>query len=111
MDIAEFGLPYWKQGDDLHLYLEDCDSIGEALELHAQAMDAAAAKLRELKATIEGHDVVIYADCHHIEVDGDDELIRKLVEQELVELRPGCDDEDVEGSNTESAIDWLSSGF
>ena len=93
---AEFYLPYWKQGDDFNHYLENHKNVVDALEAHARDMDFAAAKLRELRAEVAGHDVHMLGCVHHIELDGDDDLIKRLAKKQLVQLCPVYDDGDDE---------------
>lgn len=85
MKIAEIHLPYFKQGDDLARHLADCDSVEEALEMHAQCMEVAAGMLMEIAERIEGHDVTMRADTHWISIEGPDELIDELIAEDLAE--------------------------
>lgn len=47
-------LPYFKQGDDLRMCLDDTENLADALEAHAEQMDAAAKQLRAIKEIVAG---------------------------------------------------------
>jgi len=117
MKLAEIGLPYWKQGDDMRHYLEQCDgNVSEALELHAEAMEASATLLREVKEVIGGESVSLYADGHSIEIDADDAIIDRLIELDLADLKePYEDDWDAEEhtclQDPEPNSEWVKDGF
>ena len=63
---VEITLPYFKQGDDIDHYIHQTESLEEALELHAEAMDAAAKQLRRIKEIIGGREVSISGMTHMI---------------------------------------------
>lgn len=94
MTTAEFTLPYFKQGDDLSFHLEQSADVGEALERHAESMDAAAKKLRELKEALAGRNVEIDPDTHMIFIHADEDVIGLLVERGLVEVWLDEDEDD-----------------
>ncbi len=105
---AEIRLPYWKQGDDMSLYLDDNDTIEEALETHAMSMDMAAAQLRKIRDAIHGHEVNISGDTHMILIEAEPNLIDTLVREGLVEATDH-DAEVDEGPTVDQA--WKESGF
>jgi hypothetical protein len=105
MTTAEFFLPYFKVGDDLSFHLDECANVGEALERHAERMDAAARKLRELREALAGRDVEIDPDTHKIFIHADEDVIALLVERGLVEVW----DEDNE-DDTPALVEGLERG-
>lgn len=95
MKCVEIGLPYWKQGDDLRLYLEDCNNdVDAALELHAKSMSQASEILSKIREIVSGHEVSVYACTHSIEMEAADEVIDRLVAAGLADIRE-YEDEDV----------------
>jgi threonine aldolase len=104
MTTAEFTLPYFKQGDDLSFHLEQSANVGEALERHAESMDAAAKKLRELSEALAGRDVEIDPDTHTIFIHADEDVIGLLVERGLVEVWDDEDDEEDTPATTEGTV-------
>lgn len=116
MKEAEIGLPYWKQGDDLNLYLDECDgNVCEALELHAQSMDAAAIALRQIKDIVQGEDVSVWACTHSIEIEADDAVIDRLVSLGLADIREAfddeCDGDDSPMDDVDASSEWIKDGF
>jgi len=105
---AEIRLPYWKQGDDMSLYLEDSDTIEEALDTHAMNMDMAAAKLRGIRDAIHGQEVNISADTHMIFIEAEADLIDTLVRNGLAEASEQIAEED-DGPTVDQA--WKENGF
>ena len=101
MTTAEFTLPYFKQGDDLSFHLEKSANAGEALERHAESMEAAAKKLRDLREALAGRDVEIDPDTHKIFIHADEDVIALLVERGLVEVWP---DEDSESDEEDTPV-------
>lgn len=102
MKDAEISLPYWKQGDDMKLYLEDCDNnVVEALELHASNMELGGKMLRQIRDVVAGHDIEIYACTHSIEIAAEDTVIDQLVELGLADiLEPNDEEEGCEAETT-----------
>ena len=93
-DCAEIWLPYFKQGDDFARYLEESASIEDALESHAEAMDAAAQILRNIKAVVAGREVRFGAMTHGIWIDAAPDIIETLIKNELAHECPSCDEDE-----------------
>lgn len=91
---AEISLPYFKQGDDLASYIEDCSSMPEAFEQHAMAMDAAAETLRGIKKSIGENEVFIDAMTHMISIEAEASVIDRLVSEKLAYECEDFNDED-----------------
>jgi len=94
-------LPYFKQGDDLSAYLDSTKTKEEALEGHAEMLKDASEQLLQIRDIIEGQEVDIYADTHHISISGDDDIMDKLIEANLAEEDEYDDDEDEEDDDEE----------
>ena len=98
MPNANIYLPYFKQGDDFANCSSNAESVEEALENHAEMLEAAAAQLRKIKSIVAGHGVTIDGDTHSIWIDADKEIIDTLVQLKLVFL----DEEDEEYDDMET---------
>jgi hypothetical protein len=94
MTTAAFTLPYHTQGTDITYHLDQCADVQEALEQHAENMDAAASKLRELKDALANREVEIDPDTHKIFIHADEDVIALLAERGLVEVWPDEDDDE-----------------
>jgi hypothetical protein len=66
----ELHLPYFKQGADLAVCIEDTKSIPEAMVAHAKMLEASAKILREVASRLIGNEVDVHADCHYIGISG-----------------------------------------
>lgn len=95
-------LPYFKKGDDVGFCLSKTKSVSEALLMHAENMDAAAALCRRVA---EFPELEIEADCHFIWVKGPQEILDKLVAEETLCVEDFGDDEDCDG-NCEGCPEW-----
>jgi hypothetical protein len=93
MREAQICLPYFLQGSDLGFRLDGTETVGDALEAHAAAMDEAAEALRRVKAMVKGEDVEFDACCDSIFVSGPEEVIEDLIAAGLA-CTPDYDDDD-----------------
>jgi len=86
---------HWKQGDDFRGCLEQAKgNVSEALEFWARDFDSRAKHCRELAERVKGKSVETDADTHMITFGGDEELLDKLVEEELLSAFEVEDDEE-----------------
>lgn len=90
MKTVDIWLPYFKQGDDLGHCLDYFKGdIPAALEADASNLKAAAQTLLRIKEIIEETDttdqVSIYADTHHIDLTGPDDVIQCLINEGIGE--------------------------
>ena len=83
--MAELALPYHLQGDDFAKYLAKAGNVAKALEVHACQMDLAAAMLRSIKEAVAGREVSVEAIGDRILMLGPADVIRDLIDQELLE--------------------------
>jgi hypothetical protein len=81
---AGLNLPYFQQGDDLSKYLNDTGNVVEALEVHANQMDLAAAMLRAIGESVTGQNVSVEGNGHHILVTGPIDVIDGLIGEDLL---------------------------
>ncbi len=96
---------HWKQGDDLSAHLDASDGrVVQALRSWADGMTAAAEKVREVAAALEGRRVMISADTHHIGFSGlDRETLAMLEKTGIVHEEKFEEDEDEGGTEPENA--------
>lgn len=81
---------HFKQGDDLNCFLEKSASVSEGLKMWAKAMRSGAEHVDKLAELLEGKDVECHADTNYIGFCGDDEVLGKAVEMELLNLDDFC---------------------
>lgn len=86
-------LPYFKKGDDISFCLRETKSVSEAFLMHADHMEAAAAMCRRIA---EFPELEVDADCHMIWVKGPQEILDKLVAEDLLSVTEWDDEEDEE---------------
>jgi hypothetical protein len=94
MKSVELTHLFFKAGDDMAHHVKTTASAADALEAFAGQMDYAAQHLRAVKDIVAGHPVTIQADCHFITIEGPDEVIDKLVMEELADEVEDEEDED-----------------
>jgi hypothetical protein len=90
---VEVWLPYFKQGDDLANYLNDCETPTEAMNQHAEMLRQSALQLDNIAALIAGKNSEIYANTHHISLITDNETAKALVEANLAFIPEDMEDE------------------
>lgn len=95
---AEINLPYFKQGDDINHYIDECNTIEEALERHAQTMDSAASQLRAIRSLTTGKHVCISGCTHMIRIEAEPEIIAQLVSDGVANLPEHVEDSDEDES-------------
>jgi hypothetical protein len=93
MTEAQIYLPYFLQGSDLGFRLGEADSVGDALEAHAAALNSAADALRAVKARVEGKAVEFDAVSDEIHVVGPEAVIKDLMAEGLA-CKPDLEDVD-----------------
>lgn len=86
-------LPYYKQGDDLHSCLEG-NAPWEAMRKHANMLGCAQHILENISTYIEGQEVEVHADTHHIGLEVSKELADILVKEKLATFSDWGDEED-----------------
>ena len=84
-------LPYFKKGDDLSHYLSETKSVSEAFLMHAEALEAGAAMCRRMA---EFPELEVQADCHMIDISGPQEILDKLVAEDVLSIVDWGDDEE-----------------
>ena len=99
-------LPYFKQGNDLRMCLDDTENLADALEAHAEQMDAAAKQLRAIKKIVAGQPVEVNAGTHHIGITGPEAVLEQLLAEELAE-KDDLDDLEDDLDDLEDELDDL----
>lgn len=85
---------HWKQGDDLADHLEG-KTVSEGLLSWAEFMKSNATHLEQLAALFKDKEIECFADTHCINFEGDEEVLKKAEEQELIQADE-FEDEDAE---------------
>lgn len=98
---------HYKQGDDLNHFLAETKTVSEGLKMWSEGMKANSELLAKLAELLEGKDVECHADTHYIGFQGDDEVLGKAVEMELLQLVEFCDEceQDIEDCDCEDECD------
>jgi len=79
MKEAIIRLPYLFQGDDLNYYLEESNSIDDALQAYAEMLEEASEMMWVIRQTVSGHRVKFHAGMHHIGIAGPSSVVDKLI--------------------------------
>lgn len=94
-------MPYYKQGDDLHFFLEKAEGdVSTALRMYAEMLNDASNLIDNINNRLEEYDatdkVEIEADTHMIMISGPANILQKLVDEGLVQEDPFADEYDEE---------------
>ena len=95
-------LPYFKQGDDLHSSIvknSETDKVDAKATLlnHIELLQSSIDMLKKIHDEIPLiNDVELEGDTHHIDITGDERLIKILLEKELVQKCDEFSDNDSE---------------
>ena len=77
---------HYKQGDDFAGCLELAkDNVSKAFEIWAESFEFNAIRCRELAERFKDKEITVNSDTHHIGFYGDEELLDKLSEEDLIE--------------------------
>lgn len=76
---------HWKQGGDFANCLEETESVEEALRMWAKSFEANADHCRELADEFSGENIEGRGDTHLIGFSGDEEVLERAVEKDLIE--------------------------
>lgn len=100
---ATIWLGYFKQGDDLCGYIENSDSLVDALRADADGLRGVVEQLESVADEVQKYDlsqVSIDAGTHHIGISGPEPLIQSLIDKKLAQRDEWedeeCDEEDFE---------------
>lgn len=96
---------HWKQGDDFQSHVNEKEgSVCGGLRAWAERMKETATQLVDLADLLEGQNVTADGDTHHIGFYGDEAVLDKAVEKELLYCNEveDCDEEDFEESDNDS---------
>lgn len=87
---------HYKQGDDFRDLLEkNNDNVAKALSEWAEEFEEKAEHCRKLAAELEGKEVEVQADTHHIGFEGDEKLLNELAKKNLLERQEIEEEEEV----------------
>lgn len=94
---------HWKQGDDFGGELQEHPVVSDALRSWADRMDCNAKQLRDLASLFDGKSVSADADCNHIGLCGDDEVLGIAVKKGLIQQEDDTEEEEEEEDDDELA--------
>ena len=86
-------LPVFKQGDDLNHSLSSTDSVAAGFKLQAEHYQAAAQICQKLANVAAEYKLEVNADCHHISIEGPEDVLNQLVEEDILDIEEWDEDE------------------
>lgn len=95
MKSYEVWLPYFKQGSDLYRHIESSETLEKGLRSHALAMKAAEEQLSGIADIVKDYSSAhIDADTHMIRISGPQEMLDRLLAEDLINVVNYEDDEE-----------------
>lgn len=94
MKSYELHLPVWKQGDDLSASIDAANgNVAEGFKNQAETYEMAASMCRKMASVAVEHKLEVYADTHHIGIDGPEDILEKLVKEDVLDTFDWPDEE------------------